>query len=67
MPRPQGAGGYVLGFRLDPEEKLKEVFEEIKSLRKVYAAKPIFGIEYTVEDVQKSLVGVKVRERRMIW
>eukprot|EP00946_MAST-07B_sp_MAST-7B-sp1_P000718 g718.t1 len=59
----KSAGGYVLGFRLDPADKLKEVFEEIKALRKVFAAKPIFGIEYTVEEVQKSLDDVKISRK----
>ena len=57
------AGGYVLGFRLDPPEQLQQVFKEIKTLRKVYASKPIFGIEYTVEEAQKSLDDVKITRK----
>ncbi len=59
----KSAGGYVLGFRLDPPEELQRVFKEIKALRKVFASKPIFGIEYTVEAVQKSLDDVRVARK----
>ncbi|XP_077978117.1 BBSome complex member BBS5-like [Glandiceps talaboti] len=44
------SGGYVLGFRIDPVEKLQEVVKEIQSLHRVYSANPIFGVEYETED-----------------
>ena len=44
------SGGYVLGFRIDPVEKLQEVGKEIQSLHRVYSACPIFGIEFTTDD-----------------
>ena len=31
------SGGYVLGFRIDPAEKLQEAAKEIQSLQKVLA------------------------------
>jgi hypothetical protein len=40
----------VLGFKIDPEEKLKETFQEINSLYKVYSSSPIFGVEFELED-----------------
>lgn len=43
------SGGYVLGFRVDPVEKLKGLVQEILSLSQVYHTNPVFGIEYTVE------------------
>jgi len=46
----KNAGGYVLGFRIDPVEKLNEVMKEIHSLYRVYSANPIFGVQYQVED-----------------
>ena len=58
-----GAGGYVLGFRLDPPDELQRVFKEIKTLRKVFASKPIFGIEFTVEDAQTTLDEVRVARK----
>lgn len=50
FPSVQG-GGYVLGFRVDPQEKLEEIVKEIQSLHKVYSACPIFGIEFETEHV----------------
>ena len=44
------SGGYVLGFRIDPVEKLKEVAQEIQNLQRVYSACPIFGVEYETEE-----------------
>ncbi|RHY34042.1 hypothetical protein DYB32_001178 [Aphanomyces invadans] len=49
------SGGYVLGFRVDPEEKLTELFKEIKSLHTVFSVNPIYGVEYTLEEKPASL------------
>jgi Bardet-Biedl syndrome 5 protein len=43
-------GNYVLGFKIDPEDKLKDTFKEINSLYKVYSSSPIFGVEFEIED-----------------
>ncbi len=40
----------MLGFKIDPEDKLKDTFKEINSLYKVYSASPIFGVEFDIED-----------------
>lgn len=40
------SGSYVLGFRLDPEEKLKTLYKELTSLHEVYSNNPIYGVEY---------------------
>ena len=44
------SGGYVLGFRIDPVEKLQDAVKEIQSLHKVYSTCPIFGIEFEVTE-----------------
>jgi len=44
------SGGYVLGFRVDPQEKLEQVYKEISSLHKIYSDNPIFGVEYSRTD-----------------
>ena len=44
------SGGYVLGFRVDPQEKLEQVHKEISSLHKIYSDNPIFGVEYSRTD-----------------
>lgn len=38
------SGGYVLGFRLDPVEKLNSIFEELSNLYIVHASNPDFGV-----------------------
>ncbi|XP_041699345.1 Bardet-Biedl syndrome 5 protein homolog [Coregonus clupeaformis] len=47
-------GGYVLGFKIDPMDKLQDAVKEINSLCKVYSANPIFGVDYEMEE-KKSL------------
>lgn len=43
------AGGYILGFRVDPQDKVNDVFKEIQSLFQVYFTAPIFGVDFSVE------------------
>ncbi|XP_072042114.1 BBSome complex member BBS5-like [Amphiura filiformis] len=49
------SGSYVLGFRIDPAEKLQEVCKEIQSLHRVYSSSPIFGIEFENEEEPPSV------------
>lgn len=58
------SGGYILGFRIDPYEKLREVFKEIKTLHEVYSANPLFGIKYTIEEKPESLKDWKVEKKQ---
>ena len=44
------SGGYVLGFRIDPVEKLQQIAKEIQNLHRVYSTCPIFGVEFETED-----------------
>lgn len=46
------SGGYVLGFRLDPVEKLKDVGKEIQSLHQVYSSSPLFGIDFEADSTK---------------
>lgn len=46
-------GGYVLGFRIDPSERLTEIFKELISLHTVYTENPNFGIVYDSPDLRK--------------
>jgi len=43
------AGGYILGFRVDPQDRVQEVFQEIQSLFMVYSDTPIFGVDFAEE------------------
>lgn len=36
----------MLGFRIDPEEKLHVLYKELVSLNEVYTNNPIYGVEY---------------------
>lgn len=45
----------MLGFRLDPVEKLQEVVKEIQSLHRVYSSNPIFGVQFETEERPQSL------------
>lgn len=46
----ESSGGYLLGFRIDPEEKLQSTFKEVSSLYSVYSSAPVFGVAYKVEN-----------------
>lgn len=49
------AGGYILGFRLHPDSLLKDVEKELASLFSVYSVSPVFGIEFSSEEVTPNL------------
>lgn len=42
------SGGYVLGFRIDPQQKLHTVAKELSSLHHIHTHRPEFGIEYSL-------------------
>lgn len=46
------SGGYTLGFRVDPVDKLNDVFLEIKRLHEIYSKNPSM---YTIVVVAASL------------
>ncbi|KAG5683891.1 hypothetical protein PVAND_013151 [Polypedilum vanderplanki] len=54
------AGNYVLGFRIDPQEKMEEIFKEISSLYAVYSETPIFGVDYdnTVKEKKEEMLRI---------
>jgi Bardet-Biedl syndrome 5 protein len=58
------SGSYVLGFRIDPLERLKHVFQEISNLHEIYTRKPIFGVEHTIEEKPPSLHHLKVPRKQ---
>jgi len=57
------SGGYILGFRVDPYDKLSEVYKEIKTLHEVYSCNPMFGIKYNVEEKPDTLTNWKVERK----
>ncbi|GFR91599.1 Bardet-Biedl syndrome 5 protein homolog [Elysia marginata] len=54
IPYLQMSGGYVLGFRIDPLEKLQATAKMIQNLHKVYSTCPIFGVEFEVDDTPQA-------------
>ncbi|XP_023165360.2 Bardet-Biedl syndrome 5 protein homolog isoform X2 [Drosophila hydei] len=46
-------GSYVLGFRIDPVERLSELFKELCSLHTIYTDQPNFGVHYDPEEARK--------------
>eukprot|EP00698_Gefionella_okellyi_P008199 TRINITY_DN2020_c0_g1_i1.p1 TRINITY_DN2020_c0_g1~~TRINITY_DN2020_c0_g1_i1.p1 ORF type:complete len:351 (-),score=66.28 TRINITY_DN2020_c0_g1_i1:1493-2545(-) len=44
------SGGFILGFHMQPEDKLQEVTQEIVQMHKVYSASPLFGVDYVTEE-----------------
>lgn len=47
------SGEYVLGFKVDPTEKLQNLLKSIQSLHKAHLLKPIFGVSYVKEKADK--------------
>ncbi|XP_023683808.1 BBSome complex member BBS5-like isoform X2 [Paramormyrops kingsleyae] len=62
IPYLQITGGYVLGFKIDPVEKLQSTVKEVNSLHKVYSASPIFGVHYEMEEKPQPLEELTVEQ-----
>lgn len=45
------SGNYVLGFRVDPMERLDQLYKELKSLYAIYSETPVFGVFYEPKEV----------------
>ncbi len=57
------SGGYILGFRVDPYDKLSEVFKEIRTLHEVYSATPNFGVKYSMEEKPVGVIERKIERK----
>jgi len=44
----------VLGFRIDPKEKLQEAFKTLLSIQEAFAQHPVYGVDFNA-DVSPSL------------
>jgi Bardet-Biedl syndrome 5 protein len=58
------SGHYMLGFRIDPEEKLTEVNQEVLRFHEVYTKKPNFGVKFRSEDKPSAMSELKI-DRKM--
>lgn len=45
------SGGYVLGFRIDPLERLYKITEELQNLYKIHLEHPELGVYYCVSTL----------------
>ena len=48
-------GGYILGFRLDPLNKLEETYREVVQLHTLFSTTPNFGVDFVLEAEAPSL------------
>lgn len=46
---------YILGFRIDPVERMREVFKEIHSLWQLFSVNPVFGVDWKMEERPEAL------------
>lgn len=57
------SGSYILGFKVDPEPKLRDVAKEIAAMFQISITNPNFGVNYApsqtaaTAEVEKTLVG----------
>ena len=49
------ANSYVLGFRVDPAERIGDLFKEVSSLFQLYNISPILGVDFQFEAVPRSI------------
>jgi len=56
------SGAYVLGFRMDPLERLQQVYQQISRLHEIFSAEPNFGVKF---EVQEKAVGVNPLEHKV--
>ncbi|CAD6190416.1 unnamed protein product [Caenorhabditis auriculariae] len=59
------SGEYVLGFRIDPGEKLQSTCKSIQALHKAHLLKPIYGVSYVRERGAPKVTEVKNREEEL--
>ncbi|XP_034945259.1 Bardet-Biedl syndrome 5 protein homolog [Chelonus insularis] len=55
----ESQNGYILGFRVDPVEKLDILLKEISALKAAYDKQPILGVEYTSNSESQTSETVK--------
>lgn len=58
----QTSGGYVLGFRADPRDRLPPLLSELQTLHRAYTEKPIFGVEINWENEAPTTINDEIEE-----
>lgn len=49
------AGNYVLGFRVDPPERVVELHKELSNMWRLYSSAPVLGVHYELEHAPSTL------------
>ncbi len=44
------AGGLKVGFRIDPEDRLRKVAKRIERIHRAWHSHPLYGVDFTLED-----------------
>jgi Bardet-Biedl syndrome 5 protein len=57
------SGGYVLGFRVDPADRLQTVYKEITSLFDIYSKSPMFGVKFDIEEAPVNLATLTIENK----
>ena len=57
-------GSYVLGFRIDPPERLNEIYKELLSLHSIYTESPYFGLEYDKIEAKRRNAAAALSEKQ---
>lgn len=58
-------GGYVLGFRIDPPERLTEIYQELISLHTVFTENPNFGVVYESAEMDKQNLSANAQRKEI--
>lgn len=49
------SGGFTLGFRIDPKDRLQTVTKELSSLFRIHSKSPEFGVHFVTTDQVNSV------------
>jgi Bardet-Biedl syndrome 5 protein len=49
------ASNYVLGFRIDPPDRVLELYKELHSMWKLYSTAPVLGVAFELEQAPSTL------------
>mgnify|MGYP002883336526 FL=1 len=61
----QISGGFTLGFRIDPQEKMDDVYKELSSVWAIFSKKPLLGINCNF-DLEHAKTLEQVTESRVM-
>ena len=56
------SGGYVLGFRIDPPDRLQKVYNALTNLFNVHKKKPDYGVEKLLAREQREILEKQPRD-----